>query len=537
MRHRMHLTRRTFLTATVAVMATIADSACSRVGELLVEAEPAPSVLLDLAETIPAAQAHAATIQDTPAVPAAPPGLFTAPATAGPPMPALVGPPAPVLVDAMTPAVLGADAAPTGLVYVGLPDPDLPDSIRPRVVSLPNLVRDGGQPWRLRGRLVEVVNHGVLVERSATSGKLRGLPMGNAESVSADGFQFRPRGGGPSPWRNEELEGAENERALEAARFGEVNAYYHANRTLAYVNGLLAELGEPPLPFLRLVVNAHSCSRLHRYREDDGDRRTGRLRPFPGGHYRLPTGRREEGFRHPADEICPTGEVHLGLGSSSIRDSRGQPVLVDGQPYTKNVAHIPGIVVHEVGHHIAAHTADFRANRVREPGASSNHKIHLDEGTADYWAAVLLDTPDIYNWQQAARGLEDPENRDLRGPRTTATFERDRNPHLSGNVWSSALWDVRRALGARATDLMVMKTLVQFSRVRPDVSEAPQDARQQTIEMKDELRDGLAMLLAAAEALEFEADQALLAIFKERGVDPATSDRVYLDSEGRSRRA
>lgn len=439
---------------------------------------------------------------------------------------------APAPVTAVPAATSARDHAPLGLVYVELPDPDVPETIRPQAAPLPNLVREAGQPWRLRGRLVEVANHGVLVERGATSGKLRGRPMGDAESTTADGFQFRPRGGGPSPWRNEELAGAENERALEAARFGEVNAYYHADRTLAYANALLAELNEPPLPLLRMIVNAHSCSRLLWYRQDAGDGRTGKLRPFPGGHYRRPTSLPEPGFLHAVDEMHPAGEVHLGIGNGDIEDSRGRPVIVDGQPYTKIVSHISGIVVHEVGHHVISHTADFRANRVRDPNAWSNRKIHLDEGTSDYWAAVLLATPDIYDWQQAARGLDHPENRDLRGQRTTDTFERDRDPHLSGNVWSSALWDVRRALGPRTADLVVMKTLVLFGRVQPGEVDPAEKPWRQVTELKDELRDGLSMLLTAAEQLRLGSDRLkVLEIFKRRRIDVTTSGRVYLTAD------
>ena len=312
--------------------------------------------------------------------------------------------------------------------YAELPNPDVPDSVQPRLVRLPNLVREANEPRRLRGRLVEVVNHGVLVRRDPVTGTLLGVPMGNAEAPPADGFRFRPRSGGPLPWTNEDLAGVENERALEAARFGKVNAYYHADRTIAYANSLLAEPGEPPLPPLRLVVNAHACSRLPRFGQDDGDRRAAKSRPFPGGHCRLPTtSGPEAAFRHEADEMSPFGEVRLGPGRMPIRDSRGQPIVVDGHEYTKNAAHIPGIVVHEVGHHIIAHTADFRANRARTADQLSNRKIHLDEGTADYWTAVLLETPDIYRWQHAAHAPEHRDNRDLSGPRTTATFARDRD--------------------------------------------------------------------------------------------------------------
>ena len=99
-------------------------------------------------------------------------------------------------------------------------------------------------------------------------------------------------------------------------------------------------------------------------------------------------------------------------------------LIVEGKPYLRNAAHVPGIIAHEVGHHVNSHTADFMANRLRKPGEYSNRKLHMDEGTADYWAAAVLATPDIYNWQHAAEGRGTRDNRDLSGARTTDDFDR-----------------------------------------------------------------------------------------------------------------
>ena len=88
----------------------------------------------------------------------------------------------------------------------------------------------------------------------------------------------------------------------------------------------------------------------------------------------------------------------------------------------------------------------------------------MDEGTADYWAAVVLGTPDIYSWQHVAESMDD---RDI----TVGAEAHHRrlctqcNPHRNGNIWASALWDVRSMLEDHMTDLLVMKTLVLFSKV------------------------------------------------------------------------
>jgi hypothetical protein len=412
------------------------------------------------------------------------------------------------------------------MVYLGVPDPDVPTSIRAEPTTLSNLIREPGQPWRLRGSLVEVVNHGVLVDGDPTTGKLKGVPMGNAETTSPDGFQFSPRSGGELGPENESLKGAENSRVREAGRFGEVNAYYYADRVLSLANSLRAELGAPPLPFLRVVVNAHPGSRLPGYRENDGETEDGKLRPFPGGHYRLPNSLKTEGrFLHPVEEMNPTGEVHLGPGRSYISDSRDRDIMVDGRKYVRNASHVPGIIAHEVGHHVNVHTADFMCNRLRKPNEYDNQKLHMDEGTADYWAAVVLETPDIYNWQHAAEGLKDRDNRDLRGRRTTDDYDPS-DEHRNGNIWSSALWDTRAALGTHETDLLVMKMLLLFATT--GTAGASERVIQEQMEQKDEMRDGLAMMLKADEALNQGKNRAqLLKIFDKRGIDLKTPDKKF----------
>jgi hypothetical protein len=413
------------------------------------------------------------------------------------------------------------------MVYVGLPDPDVPSTIRAQPVTLGDLPREPGQPWRLKGKLVEVVNHGVLVDRDDATGKLIGVPMGNAETSAPDGFEFLPRSGGELISENVAHDGADNSRIREAARFGEVNAYYYADKTIALANGLLAELGEQPLPFLRVIVNAHSGSELPGYLQGDGEVRNGKLRPFPGGHYRLPTTLRVEGaYSHPPAEMNPTGEVHLGPGRAYITDSKDRDIVVDGRKYVRNASHVPGIITHETGHHVNGHTADFMANRSRKPIEYVNLKLHMDEGTADYWAAVVLDTPDIYNWQHAAEGKDDRDNRDLRGTRTTDDYEQGGDPHRNGNIWASALWDVRKALGAHETDLLVMKWLVLCGRIGPEGS--TDAAIQQQLAQKDELRDGLSILLRADEILYQAKNRArLLKIFDNRGIDLKTPDKKF----------
>jgi hypothetical protein len=275
------------------------------------------------------------------------------------------------------------------------------------------------------------------------------------------------------------------------------------------------------------VVNAHAGSRLPGYGENDGELDNGKLRPFPGGHYRLPNSAKVEGrFLHPVEGMNPTGEVHLGPGRSYITDSRDKDIVVDGRKYVRNASHVPGIIIHEVGHHIIGHTADFMGNRSRKPNEYNNVKLHMDEGTADYFAAVVLETPDIYNWQHAAEGRNDRDNRDLRGRRTTDDFDMNGDPHRNGNIWASALWDVRKALGGHETDLLVMKMLVLFGQVGP--AGTTDSAIREQLGQKDEMKDGLAMMLKADEGLYQGKNRSkILKTFDDRGIDLKTPDKRF----------
>lgn len=426
----------------------------------------------------------------------------------------------------------------TGLVYLGLPqspvDPRMADHIAASVVRLPRLVWTPGQPLRLTSTLLEVVNGGVLVERDLATGAPRGVPIGNAEipgdPASGFHFRYRPRNGGLRPRDNERLAGTGNEQAREGSRFGEVNVYYHADRALTYVNGLLAELGEQPLPPLRVVVDSHPCSRLPGHGHDDCDRRGRKAVTFSGGHYRRPDQRdRDPCFDHPSVGMNSTGEVHLGPGNGPIRDADGNPLLVNGLPYNRKPSHNAGIIIHEVGHYIVSHIADFRCNQDRPPDEPSHRKIHLDEGACDYWAAVLLATPTIYAWHRAGERPTDQSNRDLSGPRTTADFVQGGDPHENGNIWASALWDLRTALGAsRQADLLTMQMLVLCGRIGPDNPAQGRAIRARKMRQKDEFRTGLAWLLAADDVLHSGANRALiLDIFDGRGIDLEAPDSAY----------
>ncbi|MCX4790806.1 hypothetical protein OG369_33010 [Streptomyces sp. NBC_01221] len=255
------------------------------------------------------------------------------------------------------------------------------------------------------------------------------------------GYLFDPAaGGGP-------LAGPEAQ--YQARGFGVTNTAYHAARVL----DLAARLLDRPLPPLVIRIGPHSVPG----------------RGWGGGHYRLP------GEASPPEPEPParSGEIHLGAGRRFTE--RPDPGC---SRYFHAPAHNPAIIYHEVGHHICHHTADFRANRLRPPLDQHNGKVALDEGTADFLAAVLLGTPDIYGWHRGLIPPWDPRRRQLDARWTTACMcPGNGRAHANGTVWASALWTaherVRQAGGAGITRTL-LTAMTRFGSHGADAAEEQQ---------------------------------------------------------------
>lgn len=353
-----------------------------------------------------------------------------------------------------------------GRVYVWAPDASRPlgGALRLELVPLPRL-KDS---TRLTGRYVEVRNAAVM-NVPGDAGDVSPFAVGDARPNDHGDFVFEHgRGGGRA---DKSLGTPEfRERYVQAARFGEVNTYFHLDRIAAYVDELLRELGAASLPPVVAVVQAHPGIVEHAPGVRDGRMLRGRWRPFQGGHYRLPS-RRYDVAEHQA--LSPAGEVHLGPGRKILR--HGALVELSGGSYRSNAAHNPGIIYHEYGHHLTRHTADFRANSLRMPDRQNNKKTAMDEGTCDYWTAVMLETPHIWAChRQHDANVVHP--RSLVSRRTMASFERGprADPHVNGTIWGAMLWDLRERLrarggaGARRADLLVLKALLLLGRAGLD---------------------------------------------------------------------
>lgn len=393
-----------------------------------------------------------------------------------------------------------------GRVYAWAPDSReaLGGRVEKVVVPLAGLTSDTVGKPRLSGRLVCVRNGGSVNVPDETTGGVRAVPVGNAEPDENGDFLFEPGLGGGRMDKVALTEPDSRWRYIQAARFGEVNTYYHLHRIASYVEALLDELQAPRLRQVVAVVNAHHAA-TEAYGMRDGVRGTRHWLPFQGGHYRLPS--RSYDIPEPTPP-SPDGEIHLGPGWQLLTD--GALVRAAGGRYRANASHNAGIIYHEYGHHITRYAADFRGNARKSPQHQSNRKTALDEGTCDYWTAVMLETPHIWAWHRR-HDEQEIHPRSLVSRKTMDDFDwgLKPDPHSNGTIWAAALWDLRTELkrseddGARKCDLLVVKALLLIGQVEVD-------GGRETRLLRADYSQALAKLLEADKALYSGQHRALI---------------------------
>lgn len=382
-------------------------------------------------------------------------------------------------------------------------------------VALPRLDARAADGPGLDGKYVRVTNAGWIDADDAGGRGIHYVPIGDARPSAEGDFEFQPHLGGERVDRGPLRDPVLRQRHAEAAHFGEVNAYFHLDRIAAYVAELLAELGAPPPPRVTAVVNAHDGSP-----PGGGVPKGTTTIAFQGGHYRLP--RSSYDIPEPTAP-GPTGEIHLGPGRRMM--AGGALAESVGHAYRHNAAHNAGTLYHEYGHHLQRHTADFRANALRPPTEQSNRKTATEEGTCDYWAAAMLDSPHIWAWHHR-HDAQAVHRRSLVSPKTMADYDHhpDADPHRNGTIWGAALWEFRTQMaataadGARLADRLVLqawrKIGATFGPEHPAVPRTTSRARAG-------FGPALAALVAAERELHGGRFQPLLvSTFARRGIHP-----------------
>lgn len=344
----------------------------------------------------------------------------------------------------------------------------------------------------------------LVVDPGVLPGRLREVALPDARVVG-DGLALPGltvvdvRGGvhlagdrAPGPRRDGAPGGSPADTAANRA-FGVVNVAWHLARGRAWVEALLGR----PLPPLTVRIALHEDRWPH----------------WSGGHYRLPAAR----YRLPEGSPAPDGEIHLGVGRRFLPTARG--------PLWNAPAHNPAIVVHEFGHHVVRHTADPRANDRAPAARQHNRKAALDEGTADYLAAALLGTPDIYRWQRGHEPTGSRRRRNLDAGWTMAAFcgGPDADPHADGSIWAGALWAARRAVTAATGDplwfdALLLDALTRIGRADRDVTVAEARRRRRSFAR------GLEALLVADDAHATRVGHRIERAFAQRGIVAGASN-------------
>lgn len=317
---------------------------------------------------------------------------------------------------------------------------------------------------KLSGQHVVIENAGEVYNKDKESGSLLPGFMESAQPDMDGNFIFEPHNGGGRMDNEPTLATYRQRKNLEAAHFGEVNAYFHIDKMAHYIDNLLSSLGERSLPRVKAVVNAHpAVIEKNGVRDGVRGKASGKWLPFQGGHYRL-SGHKLTAIPE-VKTISPAGEIHLGPGWRLTND--GALPAAYGHKYRSNASHNSGIIYHEYGHHINRHTADFTVNRLYAPHRQDNRKTASDEGLSDYWAATMMNSPHI--WALHRRHIEpDIHPRSLVSKKTMADFDTspEADPHTNGTILAATLWDIRQVfcqdnpIGYQDFDKILLKALI-----------------------------------------------------------------------------
>jgi hypothetical protein len=298
-------------------------------------------------------------------------------------------------------------------------------------------------------------------------------------------------GGGPLATPREQTQ---------ARAFGVVNVAFHLQQGLQWAAQMLGR----PLPPLVVRIGMHAAQRPD----------------WAGGHYRLPA---DSYTSLPElESVAAAGEIHLGCGGSYLP--------FEGRRYFDAAAHNPAIVLHELGHHICRHTADFRLNERRPRERQANRKIPLDEGTSDYLAASLMDCADIFGWHRAGIPLAHPGRRCLNVARTMAQFRggADEDPHFDGAVWAAALWSARRAVQSAGRAAASFDGLLLDGLRRIGASDAEVE-HNEALRRRRHFSRALGALLAAAEQRDPALVGPITAAFSAHGIELGASNQALRD--------
>ncbi|TKC01679.1 MAG: CapA family protein [Mesorhizobium sp.] len=359
----------------------------------------------------------------------------------------------------------------TGSVYVWEPcDSDFTGGrVSLSEVELPHLDRDAEPPRGLRGQYVDVISNGFLPGSSVAETQWPTGEMGEALPDEHGNYVFKPFGGG--------ILGEEADCEA-AARFGQVNVYYHVSLMARRMNEALRSLGESPLPKVRAILNAHRATQRRGNRNLPED--TIRYVPVRGVKYRYPA--RMENLDDFAIPLC--GELLFGPGNTVTTD--GWLARIAGGAYLCDPSHNASFIYQAFGLHVVRHTADIQSDRLHAPSASFSRPGPLEYALSMYLAASMLSTPYLWCWHLRHDAEFIPSN-SLANDSRMDDGAVPPPEALVTQVMAGAIWDLHTAFpGDKLTCLsLVVAALMTLGRLS-DSPYAPSRIRTRTVRSSPE---------------------------------------------------
>jgi len=130
--------------------------------------------------------------------------------------------------------------------------------------------------------------------------------------------------------------------------------------------------------------------------------------------------------------------------------------IVFGQGEKVDYAYDASVIYHEYTHAVTGEDRLFGFT-ADEQGFNAQ-PFSMNEAFADYFAATILDDPLLGRY--ALLDAERDARRDLSEKRTCPEHMLG-EVHYDGRIWASALWELRRQVGAPVADAVVFDTLMQ----------------------------------------------------------------------------
>ncbi|HPQ70484.1 MAG TPA: hypothetical protein PKW95_15250 [bacterium] len=135
----------------------------------------------------------------------------------------------------------------------------------------------------------------------------------------------------------------------------------------------------------------------------------------------------------------------------------GAPGLLFGCWGERNLAYDPDILGHELTHIVTA-TVNALDTTLGATGFNTAPAA-VNEGSADFFSCSINGDPDVGEYSAAALGYPYMSSVDNGATCPAALYG---EPHVDGQIWSGALWELHAALGAETAEQVAYDTLAEL---------------------------------------------------------------------------